>query len=56
MGREFVRLGKVQLSSKTRQALYEMVAHVNEQYSDKYMAFGIRNAVEEHLGQVDRPS
>ena len=35
MEREFVRLVKVQPSPKIRQALYEMVAHVNEQYSDK---------------------
>ena len=27
----------------------------HEQYSDKYMAFGIRNAIEEHLGKlIDR--
>lgn len=52
MEKEFLRLVKVRASPKIRQALYEMIAHVNEQYSDKYMAFGIRNAVKDYLGQM----
>ena len=52
MEKDFFRLVKVKASPKIRQALYEMIAHVNEQYSDKYMAFGIRNAVKDYLGQM----
>ena len=52
MEQEFARLIGVRPSAKIRQALCEMIAHVNEQYSDKYMACGIHNAVKDYLARM----
>jgi hypothetical protein len=52
MEKDFLRLVKVKASPAIRQALYEMIVQVNEQYSDKYMAFGIRNAVTDYLNKM----
>ncbi len=52
MEQEFARLIGVRPSAKIRQALCEMIAHVNEQYSDKYMAYGIHNAVKDYLARM----
>ena len=52
MEQEFARLIGVRPSAKIRQALCEMIAHVNEQYSDKYMACGIHNAVKDYLSRM----
>ena len=52
MEQEFARLIGVRPSAKIRQALCEMIAHVNEQHSDKYMACGIHNAVKDYLARM----